>query len=62
MSAPSANYPTDIVITGVEQMTLRVDRSEIGVNSQNREMVYPKPNWQWNEPIIRIRASDGTLG
>ena len=62
MSAPSANYPTDIVITGVEQMTLRVDRPEIGVNSQNREMVYPKPNWQWNEPIIRIRASDGTLG
>ena len=57
-----SDYPQDIKITKIEQVTLEVDRPEIGVNSRIKEMIYPEPNWKWNEPIIRIHTSDGTLG
>jgi L-alanine-DL-glutamate epimerase-like enolase superfamily enzyme len=56
------NYPTDIRIAKIEQATLKVDRPEIGVNSQAKQMIYPEPGWKWNEPIIRIYTSDGGLG
>ncbi len=56
------NYPTNIKITQIEQVTLKIDRPAIGVNSQIKAMIYPEPNWKWNEPIIRLCTSDGTLG
>lgn len=62
MESQSGNYPTDIKITKIEQITLEIDRPAIGVNSQAKQMIYPESNWKWNEPIIRIYASDGTLG
>ena len=34
----------------------------MGVNSRTQEQIYPEPGWTWDEPIIRIEASDGTLG
>jgi L-alanine-DL-glutamate epimerase-like enolase superfamily enzyme len=56
------NYPQDIKITKVEQVTVEVDRPPSTVNSRAKEMVYPEPNWKWNESLIRIYTSEGTLG
>ena len=57
-----SDYPQDIKITKIEHVTLKVDKPEIGVNSRIKEMIYPEPNWKWDEPIIRIHTSDGTFG
>lgn len=52
----------DITISKIEQVTLKIDRPAMGVNSRTQEQIYPEPGWTWDEPIIRIEASDGTLG
>ena len=62
MSSELGDYPRDIVITRVEQVTLKVDQPRIGVNSRSREMVYPEADAKWDEPILRIHMSDGTVG
>ena len=62
MSTESRDYPRDIFITRVEQVTLKVDQPQIGVNSRAREMVYPNADEKWDEPILRIHLSDGTVG
>lgn len=56
------NYPTDIKITKVEQVTVEVDQPAIGCNSGAREIKQPDSNAKWNERIIRIHTNDGTLG
>ena len=56
------NYPTDIKITKVEQVTVAVDQPAIGCNSGAREIIQPDPNAKWNERLIRIHTNDGTLG
>ena len=62
MGMNAENYPRDIRITKIEQVTLQVDRPEIGTNSRAEEIIYPEPNWKWDEGVIRIYNSDGTLG
>ena len=62
MSMNAEDYPRDIRITKIEQVTLKVDRPEIGTNSRAEEIIYPEPNWKWDEGVIRIHNSDGTLG
>ena len=62
MGMSAENYPRDIRITKIEQVTLQVDRPEIGTNSRAEEIIYPEPNWKWEEGVIRIHLSDGTLG
>ena len=38
MGMNAGNYPRDIRITKIEQVTLQVDRPEIGTNSRAEEM------------------------
>ena len=56
------NYPTGIKITKIEQVTVEIDQPAIGCNSGAKEIKQPDPNGKWNERIIRIHTSDGTLG
>ena len=56
------NYPNDIKITQIEQVTIQIDQPAIGCNSGAKEIVQPDPNGKWNERIIRIQTNDGTLG
>ena len=50
------NYPTDIKITKVEQVTIEIDQPAIGCNSQAPEIKQPDPNGKWKERIIRIHT------
>ena len=62
MGKSPEDYPRDIRITKIEQVRLEVDRPEIGSNSRVEEIIYPEPNWKWEEGIIRIHNSDGDAG
>ncbi len=56
------NYPTDIKITKIEQVTVEIDQPAIGCNSGAKEIKQPDPNGQWQERITCIYTNDGTLG
>ena len=56
------NYPADIKITKIEQVTVEIDQPAIGCNSGAKEIKQPDPNGKWRERIIRIYTNDGTLG
>ena len=56
------NYPADIKITKIEQVTVEIDQPAIGCNSGAKEIKQPDPNAKWRERIIRIYTNDGTLG
>ena len=56
------NYPTDITITKIEQVTVEIDQPAIGCNSGAKEIKQPDPNGKWRERIVRIHTNDGTLG
>ncbi len=56
------NYPDDIRITKIEQVTIEIDQPAIGCNSGAKEIRQPDPNGKWRERITRIYTDDGTLG
>ncbi len=56
------NYPTNIKITQIEQVTVEIEQPAIGCNSGAREIQQPEPNGKWKERIIRIYTDDGTVG
>ena len=56
------NYPTDIKIAKIEQVTVEIDQPAIGCNSGAKEIKQPDPNGKWREGITRIHTNDGTLG
>lgn len=56
------DYPTDVKITKIEQVTIEIDQPAIGCNSGAKEIKQPDPNGKWRERIIRIYTNDGTLG
>lgn len=56
------NYPDDIRITKIEQVTIEIDQPAIGCNSGAKEIRQPDPNGKWHERITRIYTDDGTIG
>ncbi len=56
------NYPTDIKIIKIEQVTVEIDQPPIGCNSGAKEIKQPDPSGKWHERITCIYTNDGTLG